>query len=138
MHGCECGFHRTLVGIFLIGFALIPELVGATEPASLSYQELVAVKNQIEDHWFSYDKTATQNLLDQVLKQIEKDPVDWHPHYYAGLVNIKLGNIWRADDKDAAYTNYTAALAHLQIAYDRFPGVENTIVLADAYGNWPR
>ena len=126
--------NRLLLGLVLVGCGLAPCSGVAQELSSPAVQDLVAFKMQIEDAWFSYDKSLSQGLLIQARKHIERYPSAWHPHYYAGLINIKLGNIIRATDRDAAYRYYTAALEHVKVAYARSPGVENTIVLADTYG----
>lgn len=122
----------------VICIILLCQLIGlpvcAQELSNIEQDEFYRLKIQIEAHFFSYDKNVARSLVDQAQAQIEKYPDAWYPHYYAGLINIKLGNIIRAHSREAAYDYYREALRHLQLAHERSPGAETTIVLADAYG----
>ena len=92
------------------------------------------LKTQIETYQFSYNEDVVRSLLNQALDQIGKYPNRWYPRYYSGLINIQLGNIFRADDRKLAYRYYKEALKHVQIAHKQSPNSENTIVLANVYG----
>ncbi|MFZ5569850.1 MAG: hypothetical protein ACOZF0_05575 [Thermodesulfobacteriota bacterium] len=122
---------------FICIVLLIP-LIGisahAQEARSIADSDFFELKTRIEANYFSYDEEVIRSLLNQALEQIKQYPADWHPRYYAGLINIQLGNIARAHDIEAAHRHYLKALAHLQAAHEWSPIAENTVVLADVYG----
>jgi len=103
------------------------------QPSSVC-PECYSLKTQIESAYFSHDGASVRRLLVQSRNLIDQHPGAWHPHYYAGLINVQLGNIERPDNRDRAYQHYTDALAHMQVVQERWPSAESTIVLADVYG----
>jgi hypothetical protein len=110
-------------------------ITGAAEMQPFSVcPECYALKSQIEATYFSHDEASVRRLLAQSRDLVDQHPASWHPHYYAGLINVQLGNIERHDNKDMAYQHYTDALVHMQVVQDRWPSAESTIVLADVYG----
>lgn len=106
----------------------------AQMPTSVPCSECYKLKIQIEENYFSYDEASIRRLLDQSRDLVDQHPTHWHPHYYAGLINVQLGNIVRYYDKNMAYRHYTDALAHIQVAHERSPTNESSAVLADVYG----
>ena len=108
--------------------------VAAQMPASMACPECYELKTQIEANYFSHDEASVRCLLARSRDLIDRHPAAWHPHYYAGLICIQLGNIARHDDKAMAYRHFTDALAHMIVAHERSPTAECAIVLADVYG----
>ena len=108
--------------------------VYAQESPPVADHDFFKLKTQIEAHYFSYDEDVVRSLLNQALAHIQKYPVAWYPHYYAGLIKMQLGNIVRAHDREVAYQHYRDALKHMQVAHKRSPNAENAIVLANVYG----
>lgn len=121
-----------------ICIALVCQLIGisvsAQEALTIGDKDFRTLKTRIETHYFSYDENVVRSLLNQALHLIERYPAAWHPRYYAGLINIQMGNICRASDRKKAYRHYRQALAHMQFAHGRSPAAETTIVLADVFG----
>jgi hypothetical protein len=97
-------------------------------------KDFFQLKQQIERHYFAYDEDAHQALLYRAHALTERHPDAWHPRYYAALINIQLGNIVRADNKDDAYRYYLQGLGNARSAHDISSNPETTIVLAAAYG----
>ena len=94
----------------------------------------MALKTKIGAHYFSHDTAAVRPLLSQALAQIDTYPDAMHPRYYAGLINIQLGNIVRASNRETAFSYYQDAVKHLRAAHELAPNAETAIALADAYG----
>lgn len=124
--------------LFMITTFLLFHLIGMTATAEIQKAsvcpECVALKTRIEAAYFSHDEASVHQLLVQSRDLIDQHPRAWYPHYYAGLINIQLGNIERHDNKNMAYQHYTDALAHMLVVQERWPSAESTIVLADVYG----
>jgi hypothetical protein len=126
---------RTSIAItVLFSIHLLVMTVAAQMPTSEDCPGCDELKIQIEENYFSHDEASARRLLARSRDLVEQYPADWHPHYYAGLINVQMGNIVRHYDKDTAYRNYTAALTHMQVAHDLSPTAESAVVLADVYG----
>ena len=97
-------------------------------------QAFLQLKRQIEAHYFSYDEAVILDLLDQSQILIQRHPQAWQPYYYAGMIQLQLGNIVRALDRDRACQYYLKALEHIQRVHAISPSPESTIVLSSAYG----
>lgn len=117
----------------LFGYAAVMSVQSQTRPQAAD-GAFMALKTKIEANYFSHDRAAVLPVLSHALAQIEKHPDALYPHYYAGLINIQLGNIARALDRKAAYAYYQEAVNHLQAAHEHAPNAETAVVLADAYG----
>ncbi len=126
---------RPLITIIVFfSLHLLVLTVAAQMPTSVGCPGCYELKTHIEANYFSHDEASVRYLLAQSRDLVDQHPAAWHPHYYAGLINVQLGNIVRHDDKDMAYRHYTDALAHMLVAHERSPTAEITIVLADVYG----
>ncbi len=121
------------IAVFL-SFHLLEMVVTAQMNPSATCLKCNEIKAQIEANYYSHDETTIQHLLTQVLDLVDQHPAAWHPHYYAGLIYVQLGNIVRYRDKAMAHQYYTDALASIQVAHERSSNAESTIVLADVYG----
>lgn len=126
---------RYLKIICIVSFCHVTGIpVHGQESPTIADYDFIKLKTQIEAHYFSYNQEMVRYLLNLALDQIEKHPAAWYPRYYAGLLNIQMGNILRAHDKEKAYHHYMESLKHMKVAHQRSPIAENTIVLADVYG----
>jgi tetratricopeptide (TPR) repeat protein len=120
--------------IVFLSFHLLVLTVNAQSPTSVACAGCYELKKQIEQNYFSHDEVLVRYLLKQSRDLIDQHPADWHPYYYAGMINVQLGNIIRHRNKEMAYQHYADALGHIQIVHERSPSAESTTVLADVYG----
>lgn len=123
-----------LVTFFLSLHLLAPTVAAQMPLPSMACPGCYELKTQIEENYYSHDDASVRQLLAQSRDLVHRHPAVWHPHYYAALLNVQLGNIVRHADKALAYRHYSDALAHIQVAHERSPTAESTVVLADVYG----
>jgi hypothetical protein len=123
-----------LITVFLSFHLLAPTVAAQMPPPSMACPGCCELKTQIEENYFSHDEVSARRLLARSRDLAHRHPAAWHPHYYAALLNVQLGNIVRHADKALAYGHYADALGHIQVAHERSPTAESTVVLADVYG----
>lgn len=118
-----------ILTFLLLAFACSNPLLANTKE-----DDLIAVKQQIDTAYYSFDNKLLENILAKTKLLKRQYTMSWLPDYYSGILCLQIGKILYVPNSDLANTYFEQALNYFEQASEKDTSAELLALISSTYG----